>query len=81
MIHNTKVLSTDLPTPAKQEIINRIKSIVFVCMYCTKSNPIPLSVVDFEYQGSGPHASGFFICPECSNKFMVKIEDLGKIQK
>ena len=53
----------------------------FLCIYCDNPNPISLSVVDFEYHGSGPHASAFFICPECRTKFMLKIEDLGKVPK
>jgi len=48
-------------------------------MYCDAVNPVALSVVDYQSQGSGPHATGFFICPNCRNKFLVKIEDLGKV--
>jgi hypothetical protein len=66
---------------AKQEIIERIKSMIFLCIYCKNPNPIAPSVVEFEYHGSGPHATVFFICPDCQNKFMVTIEDLGKVRK
>jgi hypothetical protein len=52
---------------------------VFLCMYCNSRLPIALSVIDYEEHGSGPHAKGFFICPDCKNKFMIKIEDLGKV--
>lgn len=65
---------------SKEKIISRVKSIGFSCMYCD-SKDIPLSVVDYQSHGSGPHALGFFICPDCKNKFMVKIEDLGKVKK
>lgn len=68
-------------TATKHEIINRVKSMGFLCLYCNNPSPISLSVVDFEYQGSGPHASAVFICPDCQNKFMVKIEDLGRVKK
>jgi hypothetical protein len=61
------------------KIIERVKSMVFSCMYCDTHEPQALSVVDYQSQGSGPHATGFFICPNCRNKFMVKIEDLGKV--
>ena len=62
----------------KQEIIERIKSMVFLCMYCDSSNPITVSVVDYEYQASRSYATAFFICPDCRNKFVLKIQDLGK---
>lgn len=64
---------------AKQKIIERIKSMVFLCMYCDSPNPIMLSVVNFEYHSSGPYATAFFICPGCHKKFIVKIQDLGKV--
>jgi hypothetical protein len=51
---------------------------VFLCMYCDNNNPIALTVVDFDHQASGRYATGFFICPECNNKFIVKIQDAGK---
>lgn len=52
----------------------------FLCMYCKNPSPISLSVVDFKYHGSGPHAIAFFICPDYQNNFMVKIEDLGRVK-
>ena len=73
-------MSSDFPT-TKQEIINRIKSMVFLCMYCNSPNPIALSVVDFDNEPSGPSGTAFFICPECQNKFMVKIQDLGRVRR
>jgi hypothetical protein len=63
----------------RQEIIERVKSMVFSCMYCDIHDPRALSVVYYQSQGSGAHATGFFICSNCRNKFMVKIEDLGKV--
>ena len=62
----------------KQEIIERIKSMVFLCMYCKNTNPVTTSLIDFEYQASGAYATAFFICPDCRNKFMIRIEDLGR---
>jgi hypothetical protein len=35
---------------------------------------------DFEYHISGAYATAFFICPDCHNKFFVKIQDLGKVR-
>jgi hypothetical protein len=35
-------------------------------------------VVDFEHGASGRDATGFFICPDCNIKFIVKIQDVGK---
>ena len=64
---------------SKQEIIERIKSMVFLCIYCDSANPIAASVVDYEHQGSTSYATAFFICPDCRNKFVVKIQDLGKV--
>ena len=66
---------------AKQEIIERIKSMTFMCINSTSPKPITLSVVDFEYHASGSNVTAFFICPDCRNKFALKIEDLGEISK
>ena len=63
----------------KQEIIERIKSMVFLCIYCNNQSRITASVIDFENRDSGTHAIAFFICPDCRNKFAVKIQDLGKV--
>ena len=59
----------------KQEIIERIKSMVFLCMYCDSPNPIALSIVEYEHQASTSYATAFFICPDCRNKFVVRIQD------
>jgi hypothetical protein len=67
------------PSRLKQEIIERIKSMVFLCMYCNSQNPMTASVIDFEYYPTGAYAIAFFICPDCRKKFAVKIEDLGRV--
>ena len=61
--------------------MERIKSMVFLCMYCNNETPMIASVIDFEYHATGAYASAFFICPDCQNKFIVKIQDLGKVRK
>ena len=66
------------PSRLKQEIIERIKSMVFLCMYCVSQIPMIVSVIDFEYNATGAYARAFFICPDCRKKFVVKIEDLGR---
>jgi len=66
---------------SKQEIIERIKSLVFLCIYCNSQNRITASVIDFENHDSRTHTIAFFICPDCRNKFAVKIEDLGKVTR
>ena len=66
---------------SKQEILERIKSMVFLCIYCNSEAPMTASVIDFENHDTGAHAMAFFICPDCRNKFTVKIEDLGKVRK
>ena len=48
-------------------------------MYCNNQNPMTVSVIDFEYRARGTHVIAFFICPDCRNKFAVKIQDLGKV--
>ena len=73
-------MSDDHSRP-KQKIIERIKSMVFLCMYCNSSNPITVSVVDFQSQASKSNATAFFVCPDCRNKFVVNIQDLGKVKK
>jgi hypothetical protein len=62
------------PKGAKNEIIERIKSMVFLCLYSNSENPVTLSVIDFEYDATGPYATAFFICPNCQNKFVIKIQ-------
>jgi hypothetical protein len=63
-----------------KKTVERIKSVVFLCMYCNNPNPITLSVINFEYHISGAYATAFFICPDCDNKFVVKIQDIGKVR-
>jgi hypothetical protein len=48
-------------------------------MYCDYPNPIQLSAIEYETITSGAQASAFLICPECRNKFMIKIKDLGRV--
>ena len=67
------------PSRLKQEIIERIKSMVFLCMYCDTQTPMIASVIDFENNDTGAYARTFFICPDCQKKFIVKIEELGRI--
>ena len=65
----------------KQEIIERIKSMVFLCIYCNNQTRMPASVIDLEQYATRCFATVFFICPDCQNKFIVKIQDLGKVRK
>ena len=65
----------------KQEIIEHVKSMVFLCMYCNDETPMTATIIDFEDYSTGGHATAFFICPDCQNKFVVKIQDLGKVRK
>ena len=65
----------------KQEIIERIRSMVFLCINCNNQDRITASVIDFENHDSGTHAIAFFICHDCRNKFVVKIQDLGKVKR
>ena len=73
-------MSGDLSSQ-KQEIIERIKSMVFLCMYCNTKTPMTASVIDFDNYATGAFATAFFICPDCQNKFAVTIQDLGKVRK
>jgi hypothetical protein len=63
----------------RQEIIERIKSMIFSCMYCNNQTPMSASVIDLEHDATGYVATLFFICPDCRNKFAVEIQDLGKV--
>jgi len=63
----------------RQKIIDRIDSMIIRCIYCEYPIPISLSAIEFETTASGSHASAFLICPECRNKFMIKIQDLGRV--
>lgn len=64
----------------KQAIIERMKSMIFLCIYCNSKNPMTASVIDFEEYTTGSYGTAFFICPDCRNKFVIKIQDLGKVQ-
>ena len=64
----------------KQEIIERIKAMVFLCIYCNSQNRMTLSVIDFVNHDTRAHAIAFFICDDCRNKFVVKIEEVGKVR-
>ena len=64
----------------KQEIIERVKSMVFLCMYCNNETPMTATIIDFENYSTGAYATAFFICPDCRNKFVVKIQDIGKVR-
>ena len=63
----------------KQEIIERINSMVILCMYCNNETPMTASVIDCEYYATGAYATAFFICPDYQNKFIVKIQDVGRL--
>jgi hypothetical protein len=54
---------------SKQEIIERIKSMVFLCMYCDSHNPIVVSVVDYEHQGS----EALLLNLKCSNATVASV--------
>jgi len=71
-------LGDNNPSRLKQEIIERIKSMVFLYMYCDTQTPMIASMIDFENNANGSYARTFFICPDCRKKFVVKIEDLGR---
>jgi len=65
----------------KREIIERIKLMVFLCIYCNNQTRMSASVIDLEQYATLSFATVFFICPDCRNKFAVKIQDLGKVRK
>jgi hypothetical protein len=60
----------------KSKIVNRFKSMYFLCTQCV--NPTPLNMSDIGIDEGGVAAFG--ICPNYSNKFIVKIEDYGKVR-
>ena len=54
---------------------------VILCMYCNNETPLAASVIEFEYYATGAYATAFFVCDDCQNKFIVKIQELGKVKK
>lgn len=62
-------------TISKNKIIDRFKSMFFLCMHC--DNPTPLNMSDIGIEKENIMAFG--ICPNCSKKFLVKIEDYGRV--
>lgn len=73
-------MSDDL-SRLKGETVERIKSMVFLCMNCNNKKPTAASLIDLRYDIAGSNATAFFICPNCRHKFTVIIHDLGKIQE
>lgn len=65
----------------KVEIVERIKSVNFLCLYCPNQIPITTTVIDFQYNPAGSHVTAFFICPNCRKKFVINIQDLGKVME
>lgn len=65
---------------AREEIIERIGALNFLCIYYNSESLMSASVIDFEYHPTGAYATAFFICPDCKNKFVVNIQDLGKVR-
>lgn len=53
---------------------------VILCMYCNNETPMTAPVIDFVYYTTGAYATSFSICPDCQNKFIVKIQDVGKLR-
>ena len=72
-------LGEKYPREEKQQIIERIQSMLFLCLYCNTKTPIVATNIEFSTAHSNAHSTAFFICPECKNKFLVKIEDLGRV--
>ena len=72
-------LTSHHPDSPKEDILRHLKSMTFSCIYCDEAKPVGLTAMDYQPKGSGPHVIGFFICPDCQNKYMVKIEDLGRV--
>jgi hypothetical protein len=67
-------------TNERERIIDRIKSMSILCIFCNNPNRLSLSVIEYQSDVSESYASAFLICPECRNKFMIKIVDLGKVR-
>lgn len=72
-------LREKLPQEERQQVISRIKSMLFLCLYCNTKTPIATTNVEFNSTDSDAHAIAFFICPDCKNKFLLKVEDLGRV--
>jgi len=47
---------------------------------CNNETLMTAPVIDFVYYTTGTYATSFSICPDCQNKFIVKIQDVGKLR-
>ena len=65
----------------KEEIVERIKSMVFLCMYCNSQNPIKFQLSNFKIKPAERMQQHFLFVLIVRNKFVVKIQDVGKIRK
>jgi hypothetical protein len=72
-------MDSEFPLSAKKGIIDWFKSTAFYCVHCFSKSSSTLSILEFEFNEPEPYATGFFICPDCSSKFLVKIQDLGRV--
>jgi len=65
---------------AREVVVERVKS-MFSPYFMQNPNAITLSFIDFKLLSSGPFVAGFFICPDCNQKYMLNIKDMGKVVK
>ena len=72
-------LGEKYPQEEKQQIIERIKSMLILCLYCNTKTPLVATNIESSITYSDSHYTAFFICPNCSNKFLVKIQDVGRV--
>lgn len=49
----------------------------FLCTHCDNSTPLNMSDIGIGEAG----VTTFGICPNCGNKFVVKIQDYGKVMR
>ena len=71
------VVEMSTQTISKNKIIDRFKSMFFLCTHCDNPTPLNMSDVGIEEQ----LVTAFGICPDCSKKFLVKIEDYGTVKR
>lgn len=72
-------MSSKYPSGPRQKVIERVKSMCFLCISCDSKIPLTPSITDYDDRDTGAHVLAFLICRGCKNKFLVKIQDQGKI--
>ena len=70
-----KYMVVEMSTHTVSKITDRFNSMFFLCMHCDNPSPLTMSDIGIDKEV----ITAFGICPNCGKKFIVKIEDYGRV--